>query len=158
MDIVLEEGGYAFYISHGNTEENLKKGMTLPWVHFGSDGASITIETYRGGKPHPRFLGSFARVLGKYVREEQVLSLEEAVHKMTLHSARRLGFTDRGELAIGKKADVTVFDSANVADRATFEDPLHYPSGIAFVLVNGTVVVDKGEHTGAKPGRVLRRK
>ena len=158
MDIVLEEGGYAFYISFGNTEENLKKGMVLPWVHFGSDGAAVTIDTFKGGKPHPRFFGTFARVLGKYVREERALTLEQAVHKMTLLSARRLGFDDRGQIAIGRKADLVVFDPQTVTDRATFENPLQYATGVQYVLVNGTVVVDKGAHTGAKPGRVLRHK
>jgi len=158
MDVVLGERGYAFYISFGNTEENLAKAMLLPWVHFGSDGASITIETYRGGKPHPRFLGTFARVLSKYVREEHLMTLEAAVHKMTLHSARRLRFADRGELAVGKKADVVVFDPRSIQDRATFEEPLHYASGISHVLVNGVLVVENGRHTGAKPGRILRRR
>ncbi len=158
MDIVLEEGGYAFYISFGNTEENLKKGMVLPWVHFGSDGAAVTIETYKGGKPHPRFFGTFARVLGKYVREERTLTLEQAVHKMTRLSARRLGLDDRGQVAVGKKADLVVFDPQTVTDRATFENPGQYATGVQYVVVNGTVVVDKGVHTGAKPGRVLRHK
>lgn len=156
MDIVLEEGGYAFYISFGNTEENLTRGMALPWVHFGSDGASVTVEGYEGGKPHPRFFGSFARVLGKYVRDEGVLTLEQAVHKMTGLSAARLGFDDRGRLAAGAKADVAVFDPRTVIDRATFERPLQYASGVSHVLVNGILVVDNGAHTGAKPGRVLR--
>ncbi len=156
MDVVLGERGYAFYISFGNTEENLAKAMLLPWVHFGSDGASITIETYQGGKPHPRFLGTFARVLSKYVREEHLMTLEAAVHKMTSHSARRLRFADRGELAPGKKADVVVFDAVSIQDRATFEQPLQYASGVSHVLVNGVAVVEGGKHTGAKPGRVLR--
>lgn len=158
MDIVLEEGGYAFYISFGNTEDNLKKGMVLPWVHFGSDGAAVTIETFKGGKPHPRFFGSFARVLAKYVREEHTLTLEQAVHKMTLLSARRLGFDDRGQIAVGKRADLVVFDPQTIADRATFEDPLQYATGVQYVVVNGAIVVNQGAHTGAKPGRVLRHK
>ena len=158
MDIVLEEGGYAFYISFGNTEENLKKGMVLPWVHFGSDGAAVTIDTFKGGKPHPRFFGTFARVLGKYVRDEHALTLEQAINKMTLLSARRLDFDDRGQIATGKKADLVVFDPQRITDRATFEDPLQYATGVQYVVVNGTVVVDKGVHAGAKPGRVLRHK
>jgi N-acyl-D-aspartate/D-glutamate deacylase len=158
MDIVLEEGGYAFYISFGNTEENLKKGMVLPWVHFGSDGASVTLGTFKGGKPHPRFFGTFARVLAKYVREEHTLTLEQAIYRMTQSSARRLGFDDRGQIAVGKKADLVVFNPQTIADRATFENPLQYSAGVLFVVVNGVIVVDNGAHTGAKPGRVLRHK
>ncbi len=157
MDVVLEEEGSAYSMTLNNTEENLTKALQLPWVHIGSDGSSITLETFRGARAHPRFLGSFPRMLRKYVREGGVLTLEEAIHKMTLHGARRLGLVDRGQIAVGKKADVVIFDAQSTSDIATFEDPLHYSTGIHHVLVNGKVVVDKGQHTGAKPGRVLRR-
>jgi N-acyl-D-aspartate/D-glutamate deacylase len=108
------------------------------------------------GKPHPRSYGTFPRVLGRYARDERVLSLEEAVFKMTGLPARRLGLRDRGVLAVGAKADVVVFDAATVADRATYENPHQYAAGIGHVLVNGRVVIAAGEHTGALPGRVLR--
>ena len=155
MDVVLE--GSAYSMTLNNTEENLARALQLPWVHIGSDGSSITLETFQGARAHPRFLGSFPRVLRKYVREGRILTLEEAVHKMTLHGARRLGLEDRGQIAVGKKADIAVFDAQSVTDAATFEDPLHYATGIHYVLVNGQFVVDRGNHTGAKPGRVLRR-
>jgi N-acyl-D-amino-acid deacylase len=96
-------------------------------------------------------------VLGKYVREDHVLTLEQAVRKMTSLNAEKLGITDRGLLKEGKKADITVFDAARVIDRATFENPHQYPLGIEHVLVNGVPVLEKGEHTGARPGRILRK-
>ena len=107
------------------------------------------------GKPHPRFYGTFPRVLGVYVREKKVLTLPEAVHKMTGLSAKIVGLTDRGLLKPGMAADITLFDPAAVIDKATFENPAQYPVGIPYVIVNGVVVIDKGEHTGARPGRVL---
>lgn len=107
--------------------------------------------------PHPRFYGTFPRVLGKYVRDEPLISLETAVHKMTGMPARRLGLSDRGVLREGAVADVVVFDPATVIDLATFEDPHRYPVGIPHVLVNGEPVIKNGKHTGARPGTVLKR-
>ena len=109
------------------------------------------------GKPHPRAYGTFPRVLGRYVRELGVLTLEEAVRKMTSLPAGKLGIPGRGVLAENAFADVVVFDPATVADRATFTDPHQYPAGIPYVIVNGVVTVEDGEHTGALAGRVLRR-
>ncbi len=157
MDVVLEGEGSAYSMTLNNTEENLAKALQLPWVHIGSDGSSITLESFSGTRTHPRSLGTFPRILRKYVREGGALSLEEAVYKMTLHGARRLGLVDRGQIAVGKKADIVIFDAQSASDVATFEDPLHYPTGIHYVLVNGKAVVEEGQHTGAKPGRVLRR-
>ena len=108
------------------------------------------------GVPHPRSYGTFVRVLGRYVRERGVLTLEEAIRKMTSFPAARLGLADRGLLKAGLAADVTVFDPATVADKATFADPHHYSEGIRWVLVNGRVTVDRGTHTGVRAGRVLR--
>jgi N-acyl-D-aspartate/D-glutamate deacylase len=105
--------------------------------------------------PHPRYYGTFPRVLGRYVRELKVLTLSEAVRKMTSMNADKIGITDRGRLAGGLSADITIFDQDRVIDRATFEDPHQFPIGIAFVIVNGVVTVDRGEHTGALAGRVL---
>jgi len=107
--------------------------------------------------PHPRNFGTFPRVLGKYVREEHVISLEQAVHKMSGLTARQLHFTDRGLIKTGLAADLVIFDPATVADRATFTDPFQYPVGIDTVIVNGRVVLDEGKHTGERPGVVIRR-
>jgi N-acyl-D-amino-acid deacylase len=108
------------------------------------------------GKPHPRSYGTFPRVLGRYARDSGLLSLEEAVWKMTGLPARRLGLTDRGVVRVGAKADLVVLDADRVADTATYEDPHRYPRGIEHVVVNGRIVIGGGEHTGALPGQVLR--
>ncbi len=110
-----------------------------------------------GAKPSPRTYGSFPRILGEFVREQRLLSLEAAVRKMTAAPAARLGLTDRGRLADGLKADVVVFDPVRVRSLATYDDPRRYPVGIPYVIVNGQLVVDGGEHTGALPGHALRR-
>src|SRR5437764_68028 len=107
------------------------------------------------GKPHPRFYGTFPRVLGVYVRQRHVLTLPDAVRKMTSLPAQILGLTDRGLLRPGLAADMTLFDTKTGGEQATYEDPMQYPVGIAYVIVNGVVVINKGEHTGAKPGKVL---
>jgi N-acyl-D-aspartate/D-glutamate deacylase len=130
--------------------------MQQPWVGIGSDGSAVTPEMNFIGKPHPRFYGTFPRVLGYYVREQKVLTLAEAIRKMTSFSAQINGLTDRGLLRPGMAADITIFDPDTVADKATFENPLQYSAGIEYVVVNGSVVLNKGQHTGAKPGHVLR--
>ena len=107
------------------------------------------------GRPHPRWYGTFPRILGKYVREQNVLTLEQAINKMTLLNAEKLGISDRGQIATGQKADVTIFDARRVIDRATFENPHQYPEGIEYVIVNGMVVIDRGQHLNVKPGRIL---
>jgi N-acyl-D-aspartate/D-glutamate deacylase len=111
-----------------------------------------------GGKPHPRTYGTFPRVLAKYVREERLLSLEEAVKKMTSLPAGRVGISDRGALREGLFADIVVFDPATIRDKATFDDPHQYPEGIEYVIVNGVPAVENGRLTGARAGRVLRKK
>ena len=116
-----------------------------------------TDSTFIGAKPSPRTYGSYPRVLGEFVREDAWLGLEEAVRKMTSAPADRLGLKDRGRLADGMKADLVVFDPATVRSNATYDEPRQFPDGIDYVLVNGVVVVAGGQHTGALPGRVLRR-
>jgi N-acyl-D-amino-acid deacylase len=116
-----------------------------------------TDSTFVGDKPSPRTYGSYPRILGEFVRDMGLMPLEEAVRKMTSAPAARLGITDRGRLEDGLKADVVVFDPATVASRATYDEPRQFPVGIPYVIVNGEVVVDGGAHTGALPGRALRR-
>jgi N-acyl-D-amino-acid deacylase len=159
FDLILEDGGMVPAVFFLMSEDDVRYAMKMPWVSVGSDGEAVRPDGILGrGKPHPRWYGTFPRILGKYVREEHVLPLEEAVRKMTWLNAQKLGITDRGILQEGAKADVTVFDAARVIDRATFENPHQYPVGIEYVLVNGTLVIDNGQHLGTKPGRVLHGK
>ena len=139
-------------------EQDVRTFVACPWVLVGSDGRAAG----PGGPladelPHPRSYGTFPRILGHYTRELGLLTLPQAVHKMTGAPAAALGLTDRGVLRTGAVADVTVFDPAVVADRATFDEPRRYPVGVAHVIVHGTAVVTDGVHSGALPGRVLRR-
>jgi N-acyl-D-aspartate/D-glutamate deacylase len=128
-----------------------------PWTLVGSDGTSLaTSGVTSQGRPHPRYYGTFARVLGPCVRERRLLTLPQAVHKMTGGAAAALGLVDRGVLRVGAWADVTVFDPARIADCATYADPHRYAAGVAHVVVNGEVVIDGGDHTGALPGRVVK--
>jgi N-acyl-D-amino-acid deacylase len=157
MDLLIEEEGNVGAIYFSMIEEDVKTAMKLPWVSIGSDGTAVSPEGILGrGKPHPRFYGTFPRILGKYVREEKILTLEDAVRKMTSLPAARLRLSDRGLLRAGMAADVVVFDPERVIDRATFDEPHRYAEGIDVVVVNGQVVLDEGRHTGASPGRVLR--
>jgi len=157
IELIVSEQGKGYMILFQLDEADLRRALAHPHVMIGSDGSSLAAEgALAAGKPHPRSYGTFPRVLGRYARDERVLSLESAVWKMTGMPARRLGLSDRGVLAPGAKADVVVFDAATVADRATYEDPHRYATGIGDVLVNGRVVIADGEHTGALPGRVLR--
>lgn len=140
------------------SEDDVKLALRQPWVAIGSDGSALAVEgPLRAGVPHPRNFGTFPRVLGKYVRGEKVITLEEAVRKMTSLPASALNLPDRGSITPGKWADLVIFDPATVADTATFEQPFQYPVGIDTVIVNGQVVLDEGTHTNAKPGKVLRR-
>lgn len=150
MDLQLEGGGRGIY--HCLNEDDVKRIMQHPLVMHGSDGATIE---FGKAKPHPRSYGTYPRVLGRYVREQHVLPLEEAIRKMTSLPAKRLKLTDRGLLKEGMWADVVVFDPETVIDRATWTEPHQYPEGISYVLVNGTLVVDAGAWTGKFPGRVL---
>ncbi|HEV2426446.1 MAG TPA: D-aminoacylase [Terriglobia bacterium] len=154
-DLLIAEHATPMAIYFSMSEADVELAMKQPWVGIGSDGAAVNPQMEFMGRPHPRFYGTFPRVLGPYVREKHVLTLPDAVRKMTSLAASITGLTDRGLLRPGMAADIVIFDPATVKDRATFEDPAEYPVGIPYVIVNGTVVIDKGEHTGAKPGRVL---
>ncbi len=153
FDLIYEEGTFIYGVHHTMSEEDVKTVMRVPWVSIGSDGAALNLKY--PGKPHPRSFGANVRVLGKYSREEKVLTLEDAVRKMTSLPAHVLGLKDRGLLREGCWADIVVLDPDKVADTATYENPKQYPKGIDYVLVNGTMVIENGEHTGARPGRVL---
>jgi N-acyl-D-aspartate/D-glutamate deacylase len=154
-NLLVNEGGTAYAIYFGMSEPDVELIMKQPWVGIGSDGAAVSPAMAFAGKPHPRFYGTFPRVLGVYVRERHVLTLADAVRKMTSLPAHITGLKDRGLLAPGMAADITIFNPQTVGDKATFENPLQYPAGIPFVIVNGVVVINNGEHTGAKPGEVL---
>ncbi len=158
FDLLLEENGQVGGILFIMSEEDVRTVMRAPWVSVGSDGSALAVTGLLGeGHPHPRHFGTFPRILGRYVRELKLLPLEDAVRKMTSLAAQRLGIRDRGLLREGFWADVVVFDPDRVIDRATFENPKQYPDGIEYVLVNGQLVIDRSAHTGALPGRVLRR-
>ena len=156
MDLILEDRSRVGTVYFLMEEENLKKELRQPWVSLGSDGASMAPEgVFLKSSTHPRAYGNFARLLGKYVREEKVISLSEAVRRLTGLPATNLGLDRRGFLRTGMFADVVVFDPATIADRATFENPHQYSVGIKHVFVNGVQVLKDGEHTNAKPGRAL---
>lgn len=156
---VLERGrADVGYVGHGMSEENVERLLAHPLVMVGSDGRSMApTGSAANDRPHPRSYGTFPRVLGRYVRERKVLDLPTAIAKMSSIPAERIGLTDRGRIETGLAADLVLFDPASVADRATFEDPQRYPIGIEHVFVNGVAVVERGEPTGARPGRLLRR-
>ena len=153
-DVVFDiiRGGGATAVYHAIGPEDVDRIMLHPATAIGSDGP---VGVFGEGAPHPRQYGTFARVLGLYVRERKILSLEEAIRKMSSQSARRLGIHDRGLITKGYFADIAIFDPDEIIDKATFENPHQYAIGTKFVLVNGTVVVENGQHTGARPGRIL---
>jgi N-acyl-D-amino-acid deacylase len=156
MDLLLEDRSRIGTIYFMMSEDNIRKQIRLPWVSFGSDAASIVNEgVFLKSAAHPRAYGNFARLLGKYVRDEKVISLTEAVRRLTSLPATNLGLKDRGLLKSGMFADVVIFDPQTVADRATFENPHQYSVGVRDVFVNGQHVLKNGQHTGAKPGRAL---
>jgi len=157
IDLVIEDGSRVGTLYYLMSEENLAKQIRQPWVMFGSDaGAPAAEGDTLEDAAHPRTYGNVARLLGKYVREEKVISLEEAVRRLTLLPAQTLNIKSRGRLAPGYFADIAVFNSQTISDQATYDDPHHYATGIEYVLVNGVPVVSGGEHTGAKPGRAVR--
>jgi len=156
MDLVLEDQSRIGTIYFLMSDDNLKKQIRLPWVSFASDAGSIAAEgVFLKSSAHPRAYGSFARVLGKYVRDERVLTLPDAIRKLAALPCENLGLARRGRLQPGMFADVVVFDPATIADRATFEKPHAYAVGMRHVFVNGVQVLKDGEHTGKKPGRAL---
>jgi len=154
MVIELQLKGGCSAIFHAYDEPDVERFLQSPFGMIGSDGSLTKLGD---GAPHPRAFGTYPRVLGHYVRERKVLSVEEAVRKMTSFPAARLGLQDRGLLQVGLAADITVFDPATIADRSTFTDPHHYPVGVRHVLVNGRLTVKDGAHLGTRGGRVLRR-
>jgi N-acyl-D-amino-acid deacylase len=158
FELLLAGDGDVAAIYFSMSEDDVRTVMRHPRMMVGSDSATAApYGPLSQGKPHPRGYGTFARILGYYVREEGVLSLEEAVHKMTLRGCHKLGLSDRGAIRPGAYADLVVFDPATVRDNATFADPHQFPSGVSHVVVNGTLVVRDREHTGSLAGRVLRR-
>jgi len=157
MDLVIEDGSRVGTVYFLMSEDNVKKQMQLPYMSFGSDAGALANEgVFLLSNPHPRAYGNFARVLGKYVRDEQVITLEDAIRKLTSLSAKKLKIKDRGLLKKGYKADMVIFDPDRVTDNATFEAPHQYAEGITHVWVNGTQVLEHGNHTGATPGRFVK--
>ena len=157
MDLVVQDGSRVQVVYFLMAEENVARGIALPWVSFASDAASMAPEgEFLDQMTHPRAYGNFARVLGKYARDEQVITLEDAIRKLSKLPATNLKIRDRGELREGFHADVVIFDPAAVQDHATYDDPHQYSTGMAHVLVNGEAVLRDGEHTGALPGQVVR--
>jgi N-acyl-D-amino-acid deacylase len=157
MDLVIEDGSRVGTIYFLMSEENVKRQIALPYMSFGSDAEAPAPEgVFLKSNPHPRAYGNVARLLGRYVRDEKVIPLEEAVRKLTSLPAENLKIRERGRLQPGWFADLAVFDPAKVQDHATFEKPHQYAAGMVHVFVNGVQVLKDGEHTGAKPGRVVR--
>lgn len=158
FDILIESNGSVPTVYEHHTESDMNLALIQPWCSIGSDGSAYAVEgPLRRGNPHPRNFGTFPRVLGVYVRERGILRLEDAIRKMTSLNATKLGLADRGFLRPGSFADVTIFDPTRVIDRSTYDRPFQYSEGIEYVVVNGRVVLEKGEPTGDKPGRALRR-
>ncbi len=158
LDLVDEESNHVGAVVHNRVESDVRYFLSHPLAMIGSDGTAVSPSgVYAQERPHPRFYGTYPRILGRYVREQSLMSLETAVQKMTSMPAERLRLRDRGRVEEGCVADLAVFDPATVIDRATFDDPHQLAAGVPHVLVAGELVVHHGEHTGALPGRVLRR-
>ncbi len=156
IDLVIEDNSRVSTVYFLMSEENVKKQIALPWVSFGSDEESLAPEgNFMKYNPHPRAYGNVARLLGKYVRDEQVISLQEAIRKLTSLPAQNLRLKRRGQLLPGYYADIVLFDPARIQDHATYESPHQFATGVEEVFVNGVEVIKDGEHTGAKPGRVV---
>jgi len=157
MDLVIEDGSRVGAVYFLMSEDNVRRQITLPWVSFGSDAGSLAPEgVFLKSSTHPRAYGTFARLLGKYVRQEKLIPLEEAIRRLTSLPATTLKLDRRGRLAPGYFADIVVFDPATIQDHATFDQPHRYATGVRHVFVNGVQVLREGEHTGATPGRVVR--
>ena len=157
IDLIIQDSSRIGTIYFLMDEENIKKELAQPWVSFGSDEGSYTSAgIFLKSNAHPRAYGNFTRVIGKYARDEKVISLQEAIRKLTKLSAEKLHLQKRGELKVGNYADIVIFDPAKVEDHATFEKPHQYATGMIAVFVNGTQVLKDGEHTDAKPGRFVK--
>lgn len=162
IDVLFElleaNGGSVPTVYFHHSEADMRFALRQPFVSIGSDGTAVATEgPLSAGHPHPRYYGTFPRVLGRYVREDHVLTLEEAIRKMTSANAAKVGILDRGILRPGMMADITVFDAEHILDNATFEKPHQYPSGVEYVIENGKMVLDHQRHTGARPGVILKR-
>lgn len=157
IELLIEDNSRIMSVYKMMSEDNVRRQVALPWMSFCSDSPAYTNEgVFLKSMTHPRAYGSFARLLGKYVREEQVIPLEEAIRKLAARPAETLGLERRGRLAEGYYADIVIFDADRVTDHATYEDPHRYATGVEHVFVNGVQVLADGEHTGATPGRVVR--
>ena len=157
IDLVIEDRSRVSTVYFLMTEDNVAKKVAQPWMSFGSDAeASAPEGVFLNSSTHPRAYGTFARVLGKYARDEGIITLQDAVRKLTSLPAANIGIRERGQLTAGYFADVVVFDPEAIQDHATFEEPLQYATGVQHVFVNGEQVLKDGEHTGATPGRVVR--
>ena len=157
MDLVIEDGSRVSTVYFLMSEDNVKKQVAIPWVSFASDAESLAPEgPFLKSNPHPRAYGTFSRAIGKYARDEKVAPLEEIIRRLTSFPATNLKLRRRGKLEPGYHADLAIFDAAKVQDHATFEKPHQYSTGMVHVFVNGVQVLKDGEHTGAKPGRVVR--
>ena len=155
-DLLIKERGEVGIVGFAMSEEQTEEILKHPLVMLCSDGSALApYGPLHQGKPHPRNYGTFPRFLGLYVRDRKALALPQAVQKMTSMPAAKLGLKDRGTLKQGNFADIVVFDPATIADKATYTEPEQYPAGIDFVIVNGKVVIDHDNHTGALPGKVL---
>jgi N-acyl-D-aspartate/D-glutamate deacylase len=158
FELLEANGGSVPTVYFHHSEDDMRYALRQPFVSIGSDGTAVATEgPLAAGHPHPRYYGTFPRVLGRYVREEKVLTSEEAIRKMTSANAAKVGIFDRGILRPGMMADIAIFDAARVIDNATFEKPHQYATGVEFVMVNGTIVLDRGRHMGARPGTILKR-
>ena len=156
FDVLIEENGSVPTVFFHHSEADMQLILQQPWTSIGSDGSAVNPDGPTGQThPHPRYYGTFPRVLGRYVRELKTITLPDAVKKMTSMNADKIGIKDRGRLKEGLAADVTIFDPARVIDRATFEQPHQFPVGIKYVIVNGVVTIDNEQHTGALAGRVI---
>ncbi|MGH9817191.1 MAG: N-acyl-D-amino-acid deacylase family protein, partial [Candidatus Acidiferrales bacterium] len=157
MDLIIEDDSRVETVYFMMSEDNVQKQIKLPWVAFGSDAGSEAPEgVFLNYNPHPRAYGNFARLLGKYVRDEKLVPLEEAIRRLTLYPAENLKIKERGMVKAGNFADIAVFDAAKIQDHATFEKPHQLATGMVHVFVNGVQVLRDGNHTGATPGRVIR--
>ena len=159
LDYLSDENGSVSTVYAHHTEEDMNLALVQPWCSVGSDGSAFAVEgPLRRGNPHPRNFGTFPRVLGVYVRELNLLRLEDAIRKMTSLNASKIGLRDRGLLRPGQFADIVVFNPATVIDHSTYTEPFQYAEGISHVIVNGEIVLSAGKLTGAKPGRALRHR
>jgi N-acyl-D-aspartate/D-glutamate deacylase len=156
FNILIEEEGQATMIIFSMSEEDIKRLMKHNLQMFGTDSWAIDLNKIGDSKLHPRFYGTYPKVFRKYVKEEKLLSLEEAIRKMTSFPAQRFFLMDRGIIKEGMWADIVIFNLENIKDKATYENPHQYPEGIEYVLINGEIVIEKGEYTGAMPGKVLK--